>query len=424
MKRLLQVLAVAAVAAALVGCGAPDTPESSGESSDGGGQAAAGGDAVKIGVLTGLTGDYGPWGEAGLAAARIAADEINAAGGIDGRKIELVVADNQSSVEGAISGWKKIVEIDKVNAVLGSESDAAVSLVEESAAAQVPIMCPVCGAPSLDELGGDYIFRLVSSDAQLGVAYAQAALARTKKIAAITQRGLEATEGITEVFLAAFEKGGGEVAADLHFTPDATSFQSLLNDAFGKSDYVLLSSGLEPGTRLLSEWQRRSYDGFFYMTPEMISPDTATSGRGRLEEKAFAVGQAYVTDSPAWGAFAEVYEAEAGKAPSLSLREPEYYDQLILVALAATAAGEVSGKAIRDNLVKVANEPGTVVHSYEEGVAALKKGEDIAYSGASGPIEFDDHGGVIGVYSELVVKGKEWSELPARIELDLALLPE
>jgi ABC-type branched-subunit amino acid transport system substrate-binding protein len=415
MKRVLM-LVVVVFGLVGVGCGAPATPGNEGEQSASSGDK----DAIKIGVLTGLTGDYGPWGEAGLAAAKVAAAEINDAGGIKGRQVELVVADNRSSVEGAVAGWKKLVEIDKVVAVVGMESDAAVSLLDEAASAEVPIMCPACGTPALDTKGGDYVWRLTSGDTDLGVALAQVALQKTKKIVVLTQRGLEATEGITDVFIPAYKKGGGEVLHDLRFTGDATSFQASLDKAFSATDTVMLSTGLEPGTRLLTEWQRRDYKGKFFVIPELITPDVAKLGRGALDDIAFGVNPAYPTDSPAYTSFAERYKADTGEDPSPALYEPNYYDQVIVAALAAVAADQPTGKGIRDHLKEVSNEPGKVVESYKDGIAALEGGEDIAYTGASGPIDFDDHGGVSSLFAEHVAKDGKWDELQ-KVELDPAL---
>jgi branched-chain amino acid transport system substrate-binding protein len=426
-RMVRRTLVVGGLMTVLAGCGAPETAAPGG--ADAGGQQAAQDDkqapknAIKVGVLTGLTGDYGPWGEAGLAAARIAADEINAAGGILGRQVQLVVADNRSSVEGAVAGWKKLVEVDKVVSVVGMESDAAVALVDEAAAAKVPIFCPACGTPALDTKGGDYVWRLTSGDSDLGVALAQVALEKTKKIVVMTQQGLEATEGISDVFLPAFKKGGGTVAEDIRFSGEATTFQAELEKAFSASDTVMLSSGLEPGTRLITEWQRRGYKGTFLMIPELISPEVAKLGRGALDGIAFGVNPAYPTDSVAFKSLAERYKAKEGKEPSAALYEPNYYDQVIVAALAATAAGEATGQGIRDNLTKIANEPGTVVESYADGVKALKAGDDIAYTGASGPVEFDDHGGVTSLFAELEAKDGNWPELRT-VKLDPALRGE
>jgi hypothetical protein len=97
--------------------------------------------------------------------------------------------------------------------------------------------------------------------------------------------------------------------------------------------------------------------------------------------------------------------------------EPNYYDQIIVVALAADAAGDVSGESIRNNLAKVAGPPGTEVHSYAEGAKELAAGNDIDYVGASGPIDFNQFGNVISYYAEVTPKDGQWTVVRT-IELD------
>lgn len=374
-------------------------------------------EVVKFGILTGMSGDYGPWGQAGLAAAQIAADEINAAGGINGKRLELVVADNKSTLEGAISGWKRLVEVEGVVAVGGMESDGALALLQESSNAKVVIMCPACGTPQLKTLGGDYVWRLTGGDDDLGVILAQIALSKAKGAAAITQTGLDATEGITSVFEKSFAKGGGEIKKTIHVSADTVSFRGDLDQAVSASENILISTGLEVGIRLLSDYQRRNYSGTLYAIPEMVSQEVAEQGAGFFDGRIFGVSPTYDAEGAAYKSFAERYNAKAGKQPSPAMYEPNYYDQIILLALAATAAGETTGEAIRSRLVEVSGPDGTSVSSYADGVRELKAGNDIDYDGASGPINFNEKGNVVSQYSEVTPREGAWVEVQ-KIELD------
>ncbi|MDG2406456.1 MAG: ABC transporter substrate-binding protein [Paracoccaceae bacterium] len=377
-------------------------------------------DDLKIGILTGLTGGYGPWGEAGLNAAKVAAAEINAAGGVNGGEVVLSVADNQSGAEGSVVGWKRLVEVSGVSAVAGLESDGAVALLDESSAAQVPIMCPACGTPKLATMGGDYVWRFTGGDDDLGVIMAQIALDRTKSVAVMTQLGLEATEGISKVFIPSFGNGGGEVAADIRFSGELASFRGELEKAFAASEHVVISTDLEVGTRLLTEYLRRDYGGTLYLIPELIANEVAGLGSGALDGVAFGVSPSYDFENPAFKSFATAFNAATGTDPSPAMYEPNYYDQIIVLALAAQAAASNDGAAIRDNLANIANPPGKVVYSYADGLAALKAGEDIAYYGASGAIDFNEFGNVGSFYGEVTPKNGGWAELRA-VELDPSL---
>jgi ABC-type branched-subunit amino acid transport system substrate-binding protein len=382
----------------------------------------ASGKAVKIGLLTGLTGDYAPWGEKYVAATQVAADEINEAGGILGRPLEIVVADSESNLEGAVARWPRLAEVEKVVAVQGVESDGGVALLESAAEAQIPIICSVCGTPTLDERGGDYVWRMIGGDNQIGVALAQIALEHTKEASIMTEQGLETTEGISDIFESAFEKGGGDLKQRVNFGGDAGTFQAELEQAFGDTDQVFLASGLEPALRIFNEWQRRNYGGTFFAPPDWISPEVAKFGDGALEGKVFGVGQAFPEDSPAYKRFAAAYEAILNESPSSAFNEPPLYDGLIVLALAAEAAGKAEGKAIRDHLAEVANPPGKVVQSYADGIKELRAGNDIEYQGASGTIDFDEHGSVAALYAEVTPEDGDW-KVTRTFEVDTSLQP-
>ena len=377
-------------------------------------------DTFKIGILTGLTGGYGPWGQAGLQAAEVAAEEINAAGGVNGAMVELIPADNQSSAEGSVAAWQRLVEIENVAAVAGIESDGALALLDESENAKVPVMCPACGTPKLATLGGKYVWRFTGGDDDLGVIMAQVALEKTKNVVILTQLGLDATEGITDVFMRAFSNGGGAVAEDIRFSGDSASFRGDLETAFSASDHVMISTDLEVGTRLLTEYLRRDYGGTLYVIPELIANEVAAMGDGALEGRVFGVSPTYDFDNPAFVAFAEAFQAKTGNMPSSAMYEPNYYDQIIILALAAAAAGSNDGEAIRNNLANVANEPGGVVYNYADGLAALNAGGDVAYYGASGSIDFNEFGNVASFYGEVTPQGGVWVEVRA-VELDSSL---
>jgi branched-chain amino acid transport system substrate-binding protein len=77
------------------------------------------GETVKIGAAIGLTGDTASWGEMSLQGAQMAVEDLNKKGGINGKKVELVVEDMKSSSQGSISAVQKLISIDKVNAILG-----------------------------------------------------------------------------------------------------------------------------------------------------------------------------------------------------------------------------------------------------------------------------------------------------------------
>ena len=153
---------------------------------------------VKLGFLAGLSGDYSEWGPPSQDGAEAAIGVINESGGILGRDAELVVQDNLSTPEGAVTGYNRIRE--EIDALGGVESDGAVALLGTVAEDEMPTMCPACGTTVLDTEGGNYIWRITASDTTYGIISAQ--LARDlgfTRVAMLVQQ-TEGTESPANVF--------------------------------------------------------------------------------------------------------------------------------------------------------------------------------------------------------------------------------
>jgi ABC-type branched-subunit amino acid transport system substrate-binding protein len=362
-------------------------------------------DPVKIGHLCSLTGAYAPWMGANLVATSIAVDEVNEAGGINGRPLEIVLHDTRSTTEGAIAGWKRLVEVEQVLAVSCGESDTLLALIDESAKSKIVYMSPWAGAESLYQKTGEYLWRLVSGDQDMAVALAQMARSHASKVSVITEAGFEGTEGMARVFKPAFEKAGGTIVEDISVSPETASFRGDLDRAAGAADAILLATQPDVGLRILQEYMRRGYDNKIFVIPEMTIPEVARLGDGVLTDKIWSLGPAYNTDSATYKRFAADYEGQTGFPPTPALYEPFHYDSVITLALAAAAAdikGELTGESLRNNMRNVNAPPGVEVTSYADGLKALQEGKDINYQGASSSVDFDDYGSVLSLFAEMV----------------------
>lgn len=184
--------------------------------------AAANDGAVKIASMGPLTGDLAYIGENMLAAAQIAVEEINKAGGIKGAKLELVVEDSKCDPKEAVTAGNKLINVDKVSVVIGglcsSETLALAPIAEKS---KVVLFSAASTNPKITE-AGDYIFRDVPSDAFQGV-YAAQYVKNTLKInrvallKTLTDWGL----GVNDAFKAEFIKLGGTITAEESFPMDS-----------------------------------------------------------------------------------------------------------------------------------------------------------------------------------------------------------
>ncbi|KKW18983.1 MAG: Receptor family ligand-binding protein, partial [Parcubacteria group bacterium GW2011_GWF2_50_9] len=159
---------------------------------------------IKIGVLVPLTGDGAPYGEPARNVYLLAAEEINAAGGVSGQPLELIIEDSKCNGKDATSAAQKLINIDKVQIILGgfcsSESIAATPVAE---AAKVAILSPGSSSPDLTGIS-PYFFRNYPSDASQGKVLAEAAATRGWKKIAFLQEQTDYALGVYKAFSSRF----------------------------------------------------------------------------------------------------------------------------------------------------------------------------------------------------------------------------
>lgn len=380
------------------------------------------GDKVKLGLLTGLTGDYSAFSDAVVNGSKIAIEDINNMGGIMGRPASLVIQDDKSTSEGAVSGYQKLVDVNKVVAVGGVESDGGVAVLQRSSEQHMPVVCSFCGTPILDTKGGDYEWRFTASDTDGGIAAAQFARDRGyKRIGIMAQSGEVGRPA--DVFKKSFqEKVGGQITADVRFDPGKSSYQAETQQAFsGHPDAVYLAAGHEAAASILPEWQRRHYGGKLFVSPDLITPDTTF----KFLENGVATGAIAAFDhtSPAFKHFSKRLQDVSGKKPSEGLGEPLNYDTFIALALAIDAGKSTDGPSIKENMPKVLNPPGKECFLYDECVKLLNAGQDIDYHGASTSLDLNNTGNLLSPpMSEIQLENGEWGPVKT-VELDPSLRP-
>ncbi len=136
---------------------------------------------IRIGFVGPLTGEVATVGENAKIAVQVAADEINAKGGVKGKKIEVIYEDGKCNAKDATSAGTKLISVDKVVAIIGGlcsgETLAIAPLAEK---AKIPLISYASTNPKITE-AGDYIFRFVASDSFQGV-YAADYIVKTKGV--------------------------------------------------------------------------------------------------------------------------------------------------------------------------------------------------------------------------------------------------
>ena len=380
------------------------------------------GDPIKFGFLNGQSGDYGPWGGWALAAAEVAIEELNAAGGVLGRPVELIVEDNGSTAEGAVSGYAKITEVDNIDALGGIESDGMLAVFDTVHEQQLPTICSTCGTTELDNTAGEYVFRIISSDTDNGIIGAQVARDEGYTKVAMLVELSEGTTSPANVFKSVFtDQIGGTVTEDVRFDAGRASYSAEVQQAFESgADAVYVAAGFETGIPILNEWKRRGYDDVpLILTTDLLSPDIAEIVGSVDGATAIAATSAYDTvGNPAWDAYVPRFEAKIGDPPEIGFYDAWQYDQYIVLGLAFAKAGSTDGAAVAAAVSEITNPPGVEVFTYADGIAELAAGNEIDYHGTTSNMHLNDTGNLASpVMSIMVVADGSW-DVRENVDLD------
>lgn len=352
---------------------------------------------VRFGFLTPLTGRDEYWGQPSLDSARTAIGEINAAGGVLGREAELVVEDTLSEVEGSVAAYSRIRA--GIDALGGLELNDAPVLAAVIAEDEMPSICPTCGTGDLDVAGGNYLWGLTASQTTYGVVAAQ--LARDLGYARVAllvqpQPWHPELEPTAEAFREAWEGGVGGVITAAVRLPGFDGYTAEVQQAIeGSPEALFLVADYEQGPAVLAEVIDGGYEGTILLSPDLFGERVAAVAAGAPNGQVLGAWVTEDSDSAAYAAFVAAHIEHAGELPPTGLFLENQYDQFIALALAMTAAGSTDGPAVAAQVPRVLSAPGTKVYSYADGVAALERGEEIDYDGASGSLDMNEAGDLI-----------------------------
>lgn len=397
MLNKLKLMIVGILFLALAACS--NSTSSSQNAGQSAGQSDSSENTITFAYLAGFTGDYAPWAQEESKGAQLAVEEINAAGGVlDGIKINLTTEDNESGVEGTIRGFSKLANTN-VTAIVGPESDGIMAILEDAKNYEIPVIGNATGTPALDTTGGDYVYRVAPSDTLNGVIAADIILEEGYNEIAIMIENIESAQTSAETFKNSFIEKGGTVLTEVTFNPGQNSYQAELRRiADVNPEVVYIFGGIISGAVVLKQWYQQDYDWNWYLSGDMVSMDFVNAIGNEAAEGLKSIIGTQDRSTEQFKRFSERFQERFGVEPSPGMFTANSYDAIILLALAIEAGGEATGKAINDNLRRVSGPDGVEVSTFEEGVAELRKGNEINYQGASGPVDFNEYGNVSAAF--------------------------
>ena len=369
------------------------------------------GDPIKIGTLIDVTGDLAAFGPPIVLATDLAALLINEAGGIDGRPIEMVHRDSGTSPQIATDAASALVNVDGVEAIVGSLSSGVTLAVAESVT--IPngavLISPASTSPAISSLDdNDTVFRTTVSDALQGVIVAQLANQLGYENVATLYINNAYGEGLSNVFQENFEGLGGTVSATVPIEGGQASYASELRQASqGDAEVLMALSYPETAGVYLREAVEGQYFGKFMFVDgtknqEMFDTLGVENFEGNYGTAPGAPG------TPTQETFQGLYSSKLDGDPS-DLFISEAFDATAILALAIAKAGSEDGDDIKAAVREVSNAPGEKVGPGDlaRALELISQGQDIDYVGAAGDQDFDAQGDVQNTIEVWNIEGGE-----------------
>ncbi len=353
---------------------------------------------IKMGLMMPQTGDLSFIAPPMINGGKLAAKEINEAGGIlENQKINMVVGDTATSPTESKDVASKLIDVDGVQVIVGpaSSGDAKAILSQTTSNNIVQIGPSNTGAYFTTAEDDGYYFRTCPSDTLQAAAMASLAVEENYETASTIVVNNAYGTGFASVFANEFEARGGEVLAEKAFNKDTTTFSSIVSEAAEDNpDLIVLCCYHKNGGQILSQaYQQGIMDDTGFLLSEGLEDENLADAAGANH---IVEGVKGTTPKPSYGtgyqSYKQNYKEEYGQEPGIY--SPNTYDAVAIAALATQKAGEYKGSEIKKHVISVANPPGQKVTDLGTALDLLKQGEKINYQGASSQITFDNIGDI------------------------------
>ena len=381
------------------------------------GNSTSGDYGLKLGTLLPTTGDLSSVGQNMPVAVDLAVKTINACGGVNDKSVALINEDSQTDPTAGSSAITKLAEVDIVAGVIGAfASSVSSAAVDVAVRNQVMLVSPGSTSPVFTQRAKNGEFQgfwARTAPPDTYQARALAALAQKKGFKDVSTVVINNDYGVgfEREFVQAFEKLGGTAAnknQPVRYDPKATTLDSEARKAFGgKPDAVAAILYAETGSVLLkAAFEQGLTESVTVMLTDGVYSEDFTKQVGKTGDGKSIISGALGTvpgaDGQALSNLSALWKEKTGK--DLTAFVPHSWDATVLIMLAAEAADQNTGTGIKSKIREVANAPGKEVSDPCEAMELLRNGEDINYQGASGNVDIDENGDVVGSYDVWTVK--------------------
>lgn len=335
MKKILCMMLALVMMACMVACGGAQ-----GDNSD---------DVIKIGGIGPLTGSYANYGTSVRNGAKIAVDEINAAGGIDGKQIELLFEDSQADPESAVSAYGKLMD-DGMDVSLGGVFSGETASITAAAVADDVLLLTPSGSADKAIEGNDKAFRVCFYDSYQGAAAANYIKDNemATEVGVLYESDYDYSVGLYEAFVAECEKLDLSIVETQTFTTTTATDFSTQIDALVASGVKLVFMPIyaeEASTFLTQAKGKFASDVYFF------GADGLDGILGKVEQDPSIADNVlmltpFAADSEEANvkAFVEAYKKAYNATPDQFAADG--YDAIYIIKAAIEAAGSTSGEEL------------------------------------------------------------------------------
>lgn len=355
---------------------------------------------LTFGALLPMTGTLGGYGVPQTVAIQLAMADINEAGGVLGKPLDLVTSDDGSDKTRAKAAAQPLLDAG-VPVVIGSiASGVTMAAAELLADAGVVQISTDSTSPLISTFADQgYLFRTCPSDAFQGKLLAQRARDNGGSTAALVFVPGPYGEGLADAFEREFTASdGGTVVFRRAYVENQDSYAALVAELVGANPNVVLLAGYPAESAKIVSTYATTYPGRstrWYLGDAIGNGDFVTAAGGAATFAFPHEGATFAAPSgDTWDAFVSSYRAKAGAEASLGFAIGNAYDAVVMAALAIERAQSASPAKIRDALLQLKGGPKHTPATLREALSAARTGQNVEYTGVSGPIVFDANGDI------------------------------
>lgn len=329
---------------------------------------------IKIGALLSLTGENANYGTRSLHGALWAVEKINQRGGLGGVPIHLVIADTKSNPKDAVSAYRKLVDSDGVQIVVGDIiSGTTLAVAPLAQREKVLLFAPGASNPKLTD-AGEYVFRNWTSDSFDGETIARYARSRNDMSVGIMVENTDYTMGLANAFAREFEALEGRVIGKYEFDSKSLDFRNTLEKI--KNDMpsaIYVSAYSAQSGRIIRQAREIGIEYNFYATLTVNTPECLQIAGDAIDGVSFTTPALDLeADTKVVRDFVDGFVEKFGEEPEDAAAHA--YDAILMLSSIWPDGTNPTAEELKDRLADLHDYPGVT------GTMSMDKNGDVVKS--------------------------------------------